>query len=352
MSREIIASVIIVGYNGEQYLHRCLSSILDQDMPRGRYEVLFVDNGSTDRSVELVRERFATVKVVVLGHNLGYHMACNRGAQVARGRYLVVVPQDTVAHRRWLPELVRAAQQNDEALICTANSIGPGTPDHETQVRIGSVSQVHYRELSRLGHVTFRTSPALRHEFWTLACSGISGLFKRDVIAETGWLFEPLVGHYAGDVEAGFRVSVLGYKVLCVPGAVIYHVGEGAKSVANLSLLWRYALGSRDILLAYFKNMTQLEFLLALPLLSLGRSAKCLELRVKLVQRLTLFLISLVLTPALLAMVLVRLPSFVPARRAMISRRRVGHLWLLKNILSAGNRSPALEVDHRVARQE
>jgi GT2 family glycosyltransferase len=333
MDAEIKATVIVVGWNGKRYLKGCLSSILDQDVASNEYEVLFVDNHSADCSVEWVRANYPLIQVIALDQNLGFYAACDRVTNIARGRYLVVVPQDTIVHRRWLTELIRAADENERAVILTANAIGPETVDYMAQTRIGPVSQVHYRELSRLGHVTFRTSAFVDKPFCTLACSGVSGLFKRALIEETGHLFEPLIWHYAGDMEAGLRATVLGYTVLCVPSAVVYHVGDEAKSLADLNLLCRYALGSRDALLAYYKNMTLLEFLIALPLLILGRSAKTLELRVRPVARIALLLVSFALTPALLAVVLVRLPRFASVRKDMAAKRRVDRLWLLRRIL-------------------
>jgi GT2 family glycosyltransferase len=180
--------------------------------------------------------------------------------------------------------------------------------------------------------VTFRTAPYTDQIFSTLACSGVSGLYKPEIIAQTGCLFEPLMGHYASDMEAGLRAAVAGYKVLCVPSSVIYHVGDEAKSLADWRLLRRYVLGSRDILLAYYKNMAPFEFLLALPLLVLGRAAKCLELRVSAFKRAILLLASLAATPALLVITLARLPRLAAARRGMIARRAVDRLWLLRQL--------------------
>jgi GT2 family glycosyltransferase len=195
------------------------------------------------------------------------------------------------------------------------------------------VREVHYRELSRLGHVALLRAPYSEGSFQTLACSGVSGLYKREIRPQTGALFEPLMGHYASDVEAGLRVAVAGYKVLCVPSAVIYHVGDEAKSLADPGLLLRYVLGSRDILLAYYKNMSRFEFWLALPLLALGRAAKSLELRVGAAKRTALLLASLALTPALLLLTLARLPRLSGVRRAMANHRAVGGLWLLRQLL-------------------
>jgi GT2 family glycosyltransferase len=340
MDTDIKATVVVVGFNGQRYLQDCLSSLLDQDMPSNQYEVFFFDNHSIDNSIDLVKKNFPSIKVIASSRNLGFFPACNQVSTIAMGRYLVVLPQDTIVHRRWLPELICAAQQHPQAMICTANSIGPGAIDYPAKARVGSVSEVHYRELSRLGHVTFRSAPFTNQAFWTLACSGVSGLFKKEIVAATGCLFEPLMGHYASDMEAGLRAAVVGYGVLCVPSAVVYHVGDENKSLgwfvsaADWGLLLRYALGSRDILLAYYKNMTLLEFLLALPILILGRAAKCLELRLGAAKRIVLLLISLALTPVLLVMVLVRMPRLATAKQGMAARRTVDRLWLLRQLLS------------------
>ena len=61
-----IASVIVLGYNGRQYLDACISSVIDQDMPRESYEIVFVDNASVDGSADFVIERFPDVRVLRL----------------------------------------------------------------------------------------------------------------------------------------------------------------------------------------------------------------------------------------------------------------------------------------------
>ncbi len=330
------ASVIVVGYNGRKYLIDCFSSVLDQDMSPDEYEVLFVDNHSADDSVRLVEDLFPSVRVIPFGENHGFYMACNKAIEFARGRYLVVVPQDTIAHRRWLRELVRAAEDDENAMICLANSVAPTSSDYEPQDRVGMVSHIHFPRISRFGYVQPRVELFADKKMWTLACAGVSGLFKRDVITETGYLFEPLVGHYIGDMEVGLRVSVLGYKIIFVPTAIIYHVGEKAKSLTDSSLLFRYAQGSRDRILAYYKNMTNLEFLLFVPLVTLGLSLKSLELRIRPIQRIALLFASLVLSPIVLAMAIFRLSDFASARKRVLSKRRVDPLWLVRNIWNGG----------------
>ena len=98
-----IASVIVVAYNDRKYLEACLSSVLDQDMPREDYEVIYADNASTDGSADFVAERFPSVRVLRFDRNYGFTEGNNRAAAAAKGRYVGFQNADTIAHRRWLP---------------------------------------------------------------------------------------------------------------------------------------------------------------------------------------------------------------------------------------------------------
>ena len=80
-----LVSVIVLGYNGREYVEGCLSSLLDQDLPIDQYEVLYVDNGSRDGSAALVRERFPEARVVELDRNYGYAEGNNIGIRISDG---------------------------------------------------------------------------------------------------------------------------------------------------------------------------------------------------------------------------------------------------------------------------
>src|SRR3989304_303767 len=103
-----LASVIILGYNGREYVEECLSSVLDQDLPLDQYEGLYVDNGSHDGSSALVRQRFPQARVMELDRNYGYAEGNNIGFRATSGEFAVFLNQDTVVHRSWLRELVDA----------------------------------------------------------------------------------------------------------------------------------------------------------------------------------------------------------------------------------------------------
>ena len=84
-SDDIDASVIVLNYNGRQWLEGCLTATLAQ--MNDREELILVDNASTDDSVELVRARFPAVRLLALDENFGFARGNNIGARIARGRY-------------------------------------------------------------------------------------------------------------------------------------------------------------------------------------------------------------------------------------------------------------------------
>src|SRR5258707_1358054 len=98
-------TVLIVNYNGSRHLGPCLSALAEQSFPRYRFEVVLVDNDSRDDSVALVRRDFPWVRVVRNPVNAGFAGGNNAGLPFARGRFLVLLNNDTIADPHWLEEL-------------------------------------------------------------------------------------------------------------------------------------------------------------------------------------------------------------------------------------------------------
>ena len=151
MDEFVKLSVIIIGRNGEAYLPGCLSSLFDQ-RSSFQYEIIYVDNASTDDSVAYVEDHFPEVTVIPLKQNLGYYGAFNYAAQtVALGRYLLPLPQDTVLHKKCLQELVNVADRDPDVKICLVNTVNPGAPDYAVQEREAWIKHVYLMSTSRLG---------------------------------------------------------------------------------------------------------------------------------------------------------------------------------------------------------
>jgi len=113
-------TVIVLNYNGLRYLQDCCASLLALDYPREQLDLLVVDNGSTDGSVEFMAAHFPTIRVHPLEENLGFAAGNNAGAAVARGEYLAFLNNDTRVERSWLKELVRSLREDEpQGVVCT-----------------------------------------------------------------------------------------------------------------------------------------------------------------------------------------------------------------------------------------
>ncbi|MDP8930819.1 MAG: glycosyltransferase family 2 protein, partial [Actinomycetota bacterium] len=115
-------TIVVVNYNGRDYLEPCLASLMGQRYPQERIEVILVDNASTDGSVELVRELFPQVQVITNQTNTGFAPAVNQGARAGTGDVLALVNNDAVADPDWLRELVKPLVMHDQ-VACTGGLV-------------------------------------------------------------------------------------------------------------------------------------------------------------------------------------------------------------------------------------
>jgi GT2 family glycosyltransferase len=113
-----LVSVIIVNWNGMQYLERCLSSLRNSNYAHQKMEIIVVDNNSSDGSVDFVKKLFPDVSLLELDKNYGFTGGNNRGVKVARGELLVFLNNDTLVDENWLVELVKAANSDKQIGIC------------------------------------------------------------------------------------------------------------------------------------------------------------------------------------------------------------------------------------------
>ena len=103
-------SVVVATYNQATYIPQCLDSLVNQRMPTGDFEVIVVDDGSTDQSAEIIADYGEAIAAVVFKHNRGLAAACNAGIDMARGEFVVRVDSDDWLDETALARLVEAAQ--------------------------------------------------------------------------------------------------------------------------------------------------------------------------------------------------------------------------------------------------
>ncbi len=262
-------SVVVVNLNGCSHLAPCFSSLLKQEYPPDRLELILVDNGSRDGSLELMAEQFPTVRVIATGENIGFAPAVNRGAAAATGRYLALINNDAYADPRWIPTMVAALEANrEQGVVC----VGARLLDWYGQ-RIDFVAGGV--NLAGMGNQFFHGLPvdAVRVEQGEIlfACGGAM-LVDRAVFLDVGG-FDDDFFMYFEDVDFGWRLWVRGYRVLLVPDAVVHHRQHATSSrVRNYQL---QTLFERNALLTIIKNYGEENLYRMLSfslLLMMGRS--------------------------------------------------------------------------------
>jgi GT2 family glycosyltransferase/glycosyltransferase involved in cell wall biosynthesis len=242
-----MVSVVVVNWNGLQHLEACFASLEAQDWRRDRLELLCVDNGSSDGSLELLAKRFPAVRVEALGTNTGFAGGCNTGARVASGAFLCFINNDMRADAAWVRLMVQPLI-DDRRLGATGGKVLDW--DGRNVDFAGSIMNWE----GRGGQIGFgeRYDPA-RHDRDgpILFANGGSLAIRRDLFLEVGGFDEDFFAYYE-DVDLGWRLWLYGYPVRYVPEAVTYHRHRGTSRTMPTGKL--RLLSERNAFLAAIKN--------------------------------------------------------------------------------------------------
>jgi len=212
-----IISVIIVNWNGRHLLGECLDSLAAQRA--GGVEIILVDNGSQDGSTDYVREQYPAVRIVSLPTNKGYAGGNNAGIQVAAGKYIALLNNDTKADPDWLANLLKAAEESPPSTGMWASKI----LSYDRPDVIDNVGLLLYPDGLGRGKGRLERDEG-QHESpgEALFPSGCAGLYRRAMLDEIG-LFDDEFFAYADDVDLGLRARLAGWSCSYVPAARVYH---------------------------------------------------------------------------------------------------------------------------------
>jgi len=215
-------SIIIPNWNGLRFLEECFHSIEKQTFPS--FEVIFVDNGSTDGSADWVRSQYGHLARVIRNEkNLGFAEGNNVGIRLAKGKYIVFLNNDTVVDPHWLEELVKPVEADATVGMCASKVLSYDRPN-----MLEATGELLYRDgLNRArGHLEVdRGQYDLDLEIFFPP--GCGALYRKEVLEEVG-LFDEDFFAYGEDADLGLRARLAGWKCIYTPGAVVYHKGSGS----------------------------------------------------------------------------------------------------------------------------
>jgi GT2 family glycosyltransferase len=254
-------SVVIVTFNSEKLIGQCLDSLFSQEL--SDFEIIIVDNGSKDRTIGCIKEKYGDIRLIENKHNLGISKARNQGVEVSTGRFILAIDCDTVLEKDFIFQVRQAMGASSNMLGAVQGKIL--NFDRKTIYSAG----IHLSFLRRFYDIgrnkkdSFKFSQP-RYVFG--ACSAAT-LYRREMLEdlkeETGY-FDENIFFLVEDIDLSWRAQNKGWKILFFPQAVCYHAGNSSGTSRRI----RQYLSFRNRYYMILKNEGVLKYVLRLiPLL-------------------------------------------------------------------------------------
>jgi hypothetical protein len=227
-------SIIIINTNEKHFLEPLLNSI-KENVNSVAYEVIVVDNNSSDGSPEMIRERCEDVKLVEMDHNGGFSKSNNRGARIAQGKYLVILNPDTIVCKNALESMFEFLERENSVAVVGCKLLNPdGSLQRSCGIFPNLKTEFYFRTfLNRifpksklvgsylLGSWDYSSTAEV--DWVTGACL----MIRKDLFDQLGGFDERLYMYYE-DVDLCYRVRELGWKIYFIPNSFIYHYLGGS----------------------------------------------------------------------------------------------------------------------------
>jgi len=254
MEKEIKISIIIPSWNTKGLLRNCLKSL------GSSYEIIVVDNGSTDGTLAMIEKEFPYVLLIKNKKNLGFGAANNQGMKKAKGDYLLLLNSDTIVKDKAPLLMAKYLKDHKEVgvvgcqLLNKDGSLQPSAgPFPGLKISLIMLFLEHW-----FGDLVRSSFKRTKEVDWVM---GAAFMLKREVLKKVGFMDEGLF-MYMDEVEYSFRIKKAGYKVVFYPQAQIIHLGAGSsKSGRKDPILNIY----RGLIYLYKKHYPQWQ----LPILRL-----------------------------------------------------------------------------------
>lgn len=214
-----LVSVIVVNWNRKELLRNCLGSLQKQDYPS--FEVILVDNGSQDGSVEMAESEFsASFRLTIVRNqvNRGFCAANNQGIAIARGAHVALLNNDAEADPAWISQLILGVRERPDIGMVASKILV-----YEDPSTIDKAGHLIYLDGQNRGRGTGQKDTGqfdrVEEVLWPDGCAC---LYRASMLAEIGGFDEDFFA-YADDAELGLRARIAGWGCIYIPGAVVKH---------------------------------------------------------------------------------------------------------------------------------
>lgn len=255
-------TIVIPNYNGLSFMEPCFRALERQSCRD--FQVLVVDNGSTDGSVAWLQDK--GIPSLFLETNTGFSGAVNRGIRASDTPYVILLNNDTEPHIHYVRELLRAIERSPRIFSVSSKMIQLYNRDKMDDAG-DMYSLLGWAYQRGVGQPSSGYTKPCRV---FAACAG-AAIYRRELFEKIGY-FDEMHFAYLEDIDVGYRAKIAGYDNIYCPTAVVYHVGSGTSGSKYNS--FKVKLAARNNVYLNYKNMPLFQLLLnALPI-GLGMAVK------------------------------------------------------------------------------
>ncbi len=253
-----LVSIIILNYNGKRWLKKCLPTI--KKMKYSPIEVIVVNNGSTDDSAKFLAKNYSSLRVIEIKKNRGYAGGNNLGVKNAKGKYMVILNNDTEVDPNFLGPLVKK-MENDK-------TVGAVQPELRSMTRKNLIDSIgsFFTFTGFLYHYGYFQPHKLKKYNKELSVYSVKGacfMMRRSDFLKLGGFDESFVC-YSEESDLCHRILLYGKKIISVPQSFIYHFGGGDMSITTKSEVTIYR-SFRNRIISYLKNLGAKKLIFVLP---------------------------------------------------------------------------------------
>ena len=251
----VFVSVVIVNWNGAAVLPRCLAALKKQTYKI--FELIIVDNGSTDKSWLGLEAKWPGLKLIRLPENKGFAAANNEGVRQSTGEWIVLLNSDAFPEPDWLAMLVDAAQRYPNFSFFGSSLVQAAAPEFLD----GTGDIYHISGLAWRRNYNQPVNQVERVVEEVFSPCAAAALYQRKAFLDVGGFDEGYFAYHE-DVDLGFRLRLQGHRCLFIPEAVVHHIGSAATGKkSDFSVYY----GHRNLVWSYFQNMPGWLFWKYLP---------------------------------------------------------------------------------------
>lgn len=235
------ASIIIVNYNGEKFLPDLLNSLKKTRYPN--YEIIVVDNISTDNSVKIIKKNFPKVKIIENKINNGFAGGANDGIRASKGEYVVILNYDMYVHPDWLSHLIETMQSDKKIAVVGYSRLLPKSDIIET---LGNKSiNINLAKFKKIGAghnlKEYPDEELIEVDFCL-------GLMRMSVLKKVGTFDEKTFAMYE-EADICRRIKDEGYGIVINPKSKVWHFGsQSIKKTSAFRIYYSYRNRLRYVL--------------------------------------------------------------------------------------------------------